>query len=634
MKYHSLFLGLVLAIPGFISAQSLCLRQGNVTYSIPATELGEVICHNGSLFEITGHSFEASSINGMYVSQQTVENNTVLVEYNEAGADVTIAWNIYPYITATVDGGHVNLTQSADVDETTCGEITYVLSGSSDNASLLLEGSYKSTIELRGLNITNPDGAALDIQNGKRIAISAKNGTVNYLTDGNGSQKGAIVCKGHLEFKGKGELTVTGNKSHAIYAKEYVEVKNLTLRIPSSKKDGINCTQYFLMESGTVDIQAPGDDGIQIDYKDAENREAEDTGSATIKGGSLNINITATAAKGVKTEGDILISGGEINIKTTANGYWDSAKSKTKASACLGSDGDINITDGSIDFTATGSGGKGMSCDGNLNINGGDIKILTSGGILAYVNGQEQHNYTGNTDRINSDYKSSPKGIKADGDINITAGTVYVKTTGNGAEGIESKNVLTISGGVIKCFTTDDCINSSSDMIIEGGDILVVSTGNDGLDANGNMFIKGGTVRAFGARAPECGIDVNEEEGKVLVLTGGYILGVGGNSSVPTTTASTQAYIFPTTSLAITASTTISVSSGDDSIVSFEVPAEYTSSTSSGGGNRPPGGGGSGMRILVSTPEMVSGNSYRLTSGSSSTTATATLRSSGGNRPW
>lgn len=397
----------------------------------------------------------------------------------------------------------------------------------------------------------------------------------------------------------------------------------------SAVKDGINCTQYFLLESGKLNIRNVDGDGVQVDYKDAENREEEDTGKISVTGGSVDIEITGISAKGLKAEGDVEISGGDIKITSSGNGEYDEKKVKTKASACIGADGGILISDGTLNLSASGSGGKGMSCDGNLNVKGGTLDILTSGGILVYTNGQLNHNYTGNTDRIDSDMKSSPKGIKADGEIVIDGGTINVKTTGNGAEGIESKSTLTINGGDITAITTDDCINSSSHMTINGGNILVISNGNDGLDSNGSMYINGGVVRAFGAGSPECGLDVNEEERQVIVITGGYVLGVGGNNSVPSTAANTQPYVHG--SLKVTSSTPIVIKQGSEELYSFDVPAEYVPSTSSGGGWRP-GGSSSGQKVFVSIPEMTTSTSYNLSCGTASTNVTSTLR--GSSSPW
>ena len=339
-----MFAALALSIGLGVNARRLNVAVGQVVYSFPDTEMGVAEYSAAKGFTIMGRDFAASEISAMYVDDSKIDAKTVEVKYSATGATVTVAGNVARLVDATVARAHVSIVQSSETGDAT-GEISYSLSGVSADGSFALDGSYKTTLELRGLDLTSTRGAAINVNNGKRIAVSAKNGTVNKLADAaGGSQKAALYTKGHLELKGKGSLTIAGNASHAISAKEYVEIKNLTLTITSAFKDGINCAQYFLMESGSVNISGIDGDGIQVDFKDAENRETEDTGTATITGGTIDIAVTATACKGIKTEGDIFVKGGEITIKTSAKGMWDETKSKTKASSCLGADGDVNIS--------------------------------------------------------------------------------------------------------------------------------------------------------------------------------------------------------------------------------------------------------------------------------------------------
>lgn len=623
-----------LAVAG-AGAQTMNVQVGNVTYAIPAETAGEMVYSDGLSLTVLGRTFSVDEIDRIYVDDSEVADNTVTVVYDNSSAGVTIAGNIAQYVTADVSGAHVTVTQSDLVGDETCGEITYILSGSSGDGSFELDGSFKATIELQGLALTNPSGAPLNIQDGKRIELSVKKGTENVLTDGaGGSQKGCIACKGHLELKGKGSLTVNGNTAHGFYAKEYIEMKNCTVNVTSAVKDGINCNQYFLMESGELNISGVGDDGIQVSFKDDTDREAEDTGSFTMSGGSINVAATATASKAIKADGDISISGGSITASVSGGGKWDEDDAKTKAASCLSCDGNMVISAGTLQLTATGGGGKGINCDGSLTIDGGDITVSTSGGMYAYVNGTEYPNYTGNTDRLTSDQKSSPKGMKVDGDVTINGGSINVTTTGNGGEGIESKSEMTVNAGTIVVNSRNDGLNSSSHMYIKGGDITVVATGNDALDSNGNMYISGGTIRAFGASAPECGLDANEEENYSVYFTGGTVLAVGGGNSVPSSSESTQAYV--TGSGSVTAGSTVSLKSGDTVLAEFTVPDNYTAS---GGGRYEPGGGGpggwggGGSSILITCAGLTSGSSYTLVNGSSSSSVTARLTGGGSGRP-
>ncbi len=629
-------------------AQTLNVVVGQVTYAFPATQTGYMPYQNGNTLTVMGKTFSVYDITRMYVDNSDVTDNTVSVSYQEAEASVVVAGNVARYVTPTLSGAHVSIVQSDEVADSTCGEITYTLSGTSTDGAFEMEGSYKATVELNGLTLTNPSGAAILIQNGKRIDLSVKKGTENTLTDGaDGSQKACLACKGHLELKGKGTLNIYGNTAHAIYAKEYVEMKNCTVNVLAAVKDGINCNQYFLLESGALTISGVADDGVQVSYKDDTDREEEDTGALTISGGTLQATITGKAAKGLKAEGDITVTDGNINITTTSNGTWDSDDAKTKASAGISADGAVRIDGGTLTLSSSGAGGKGIGCDGDLTVNGGTINITTTGGMYAYVNGTEYTNYTGQSDRLSTSQKSSPKGIRAEGNVLIAGGNITVSTSGNNAEGIESKKVLTVDDGTILVNAYDDAINSSSHMYINGGDVTVVAKNNDGLDSNGNMYITGGIIKAFGTTSPECGIDANEEDNYSVIFTGGTLLAVGGGNSVPSTSASTQPYV--STNLSVTAGTEVTLKSSSDTLATFTVPATYTSSQGGwggraaagpggqgggpGGGGNPGGGGGgqgSGASVLITCAGLTKGSSYTITSGTASATATAVLTGSNG----
>lgn len=639
-------------------AQTLHVVVGQVTYDFPATQAGAMTYHDGTSLTIMGKTFALTDVTRIYVDQGEVTDNSVTINYQGAAASVTVAGNVARYVTPMVSGAHVSVVQSSEVGDATCGEITYALSGETTDGAFVLTGSYKASLELNGLTLTNPTGAAIDLQDGKRISFSVKKGTDNTLTDGiGGSQKGCLACKGHLELKGKGTLNLYGNTAHALYAKEYVEMKNCTVNVLSAVKDGINCNQYFLQESGSLTLAGMADDGVQVSYKDDTDRETEDTGAITLAGGTLKATVTGRASKGLKAEGDFTMTAGDLTVTTTGDGTWDSDEQKTKASACVSADGAVQISGGTLTLTSSGSGAKGIGCGGDLAIQGGTLQVTTTGGMYAYVNGTEYTNYTGQADRLATALKSSPKGIRAEGNVVIDGGDITVSTAGNNAEGIESKKELTINNGTILVNAYDDAINSSSHMHINGGDITVVAKNNDGLDANGNMYVNGGLIKAFGTSAPECGIDANEEDGYSVVFTGGTLLAVGGGNSVPSTSASTQPYV--SGNLSVTAGNVVSLVNGTDTLATFTVPSTYTASSQGGMGGRAaapggqggpgggqggpgggpggqgggPGGQGSGGSVLITCAGLTQGNSYTITNGSSSTSAKAVLTGSSGGRP-
>lgn len=643
MKKRNKALVLLFASLSPAIAQTLNVDLGGVIHSYPAEMTGVMEYSNSSEFTIMGNTYSINDISRIFVAEEEYADNYVTVNYEGNSAKVYISYNIIPYVEVSLTGAHVEVTQSSEVGDDTTGELSYRLNGESSDGSFLLDGSYKCSIELTGLLLNNPSGAAIDIENGKRIAVRVAEGTVNSLSDGvGGSQKACLYTKGHLEFKQKGTLNVTGNQSHAIASKEYVEIKNATINILGAVKDGINCAQYFLMESGNLNIKGTGDDGVQCDYKDSENRDEEDTGSITIAGGNVEAIVTADAAKVFKAEGDFIITDGSITASVRGNGIWDESKQKTKASACISADENVLIDGGSINLTATGTGGKGISADGTYTGNSGSITILTTGGVVAYVNNTLQQNYTGNLDRLQSDLKSSPKGIKIDGDLEIFEGDYNITTKGYNGEGIESKSNLTIAGGKIKIRAYDDGTNSSNDTYFKGGNLDIMSTNvGDAIDSNGNIYVSGGRVQCLATISPEQGFDAGD--GYNIYFTGGEFLayGPGGNSVPKNSNQSTQAYL--ALSETVKGGEMVTVSYEGETILSFEIPSEYTSSGNQGfpgggprsfgddpfGGTRAPGGWGGGgfggSPLILSCPEMVDGRSYMVTIGSTTISATAKI---------
>lgn len=414
-------------------AQTLNVQVGSVTYQIPAAQAGEMIYAEGSSVTILNKVYPLSDISRMYIDATKVEDNTVGVTYDGASAAVKVAGNIAQYITASVIGAHVIITQSEEVGDDTCGEITYSLIGTSADGEFTLNGSYKATVELRGLELTNPSGAALNILDGKRIEISVKNGTTNTLTDGTGgSQKAALYVKGHAEFKGKGTLNVTGKTAHAIFSKEYMQMKNCTINVLGAVKDGVNCNEYFLMESGELTIKGVGDDGIQASLDgetstgETEKHDGEDTGNIYIEDGTLNITTTAAGAKCLKSDGTVRVDGGTLTL--AASGSIDTSDA-SDPSYVAAFKGEAFVQNGG-DITATikGVAGRGVSAD----------KITTNGGSLTINN-------SATPQTVSSDVKSA-KGLNGE-DIALNAGTISITVSGNAAKAIKAGSGTKSSGG-------------------------------------------------------------------------------------------------------------------------------------------------------------------------------------------
>ena len=519
--------------------QTLNVKVGNVTYQFPAAQTGEMTYADSETVTIMGKTFSLSDIDEMTVDNASVTDNLVDIAYSANGnATVTVAGNVAQYVTPTISGNHVTIAQTntAAVDK---DEITYQLSGTTTDGEFALDGSYKCTVSLAGVTLTNPSGPAINITNKKRIQISAKNGTVNTLTDGadaNESWKACIYSKGQIQLQGKGSLTVNGNTKHAIKSGDYITVKNLTLNIMSAVGDGISCNKYFVMNSGNVTISGVGDDGIQCDFEDDDDvtgettdHEDENSGNIYIQGGTLNISTTAAGSKGVKAAGTLYINEAStttIITVTNSGGVDTSDTSDLVASACLKADKAIDISGGALTLTNSGQGGRAINTDGTLTISGGNIDAQAQGSNYGSSNqggGGFPGGWGGNSSSSNHKYA---KGVKADGDITIKGGTMNIYSKNH--EGLESKGTITISDGQVYVQASDDAINAASHITVSGGYVCGYSTGNDGLDSNGNMYIKGGLVYAICSGTPEVALDANTEGGYKLYVTGGTIIAIGG----------------------------------------------------------------------------------------------------------
>ena len=413
-------------------AQTLNVQQGNVTYAFTASGDDMTFSDNGQTLTIGQKAFNMSDITQMTIDDTDVTANTVSVSYDGTSATVVIAGNVAPYVTATVSGAHVTITQTntADVDG---DEITYQLSGTSADGSLTLNGSYKCTVSLAGLTLTNPSGAAISIGNKKRIQLSVKKNTENTLTDGaGGSQTGCLYSKGQLQLQGNGTLNVYGNTKHAIKSGDYITVKNLTLNVKSAQGDGISCNAYFQMKSGTVSISGVSDDGIQCDldgttYTASDDHEDEDSGNIYIDGGTLSITTTGAGAKGLKADSIAYVNDGTLTLN--ASGKVDTSDSSDPSYVAAISAGKFVQNGGTINITVKGTAGRGVKAY-DIETNGGQLTITNSAAPTT----------------ISSDVKGA-KGLKAL-NMALNAGTINITMSGNASKAIRcGDGTQSTSGG-------------------------------------------------------------------------------------------------------------------------------------------------------------------------------------------
>ena len=404
---------------------------------------------------------------------------TISIVFGASGATVTNDDNGI----VSVDGNNVT------VNNTGSEIIRYELSGTAASGFFKLYGEKKQAIVLNGLDLTNPNGAAINNQNKKRTFVIV-NGT-NKLADGkkytltpeNEDEKGAFFSEAQLIFSGSGSLSVTA----------------------TGGKAGISSDDYVrVLGSPAISVNSAKGHGIR--GKDA----------VVIGGGTLDVTVSKEGKKAITSDGTVRIDGGKTTL-TVSGGVDDSDLTDLSSSSGIKADVAFVMNDGELTITNSGQGGKGISGDAAGKIAGGSVNITVTGA---------NYEVTGASAVGLEDTSCSAKGIKFDGKLVITGGDVQVSAKNH--EAIEAKGEMVITGGEIYATSTDDALNSGGNLIIGGGRVFAWSTGNDGIDANGDCYIQGGTVFAIGSGTPEVAIDANTEEGHTLYVIGGTLVAFGG----------------------------------------------------------------------------------------------------------
>lgn len=514
------------------------------------------VIYDSSITELTSFDIAidstALSEDETIPSTETDDNNYEdYIENNTFNKEVNITFN-GTSATSTPDVSGVTVTTSgADVIvNSTVKNICYIVTGSTSDGFLKIYSDKKFALKLNGVSIKNPDGAPLNIQSKKRGYIVLADNTTNTLTDGtkyadatdDEDMKATLFSEGKLLFSGKGKLNVYANCKAGIRSDDYV----------------------FFRPGNNIYVKATAGNGIK----------AND--AIYIKGGVINVETSATAAKALSSDGIVQIDGGRTTAITTGGGELDEDGTDVSGSAGVKADSTFTMNGGSLLCKSTGAGGKGISTDQTLTVNSGTIRIITTGKQYVY-----------------NSLDTSPKGMKSDGAMYIHGGDIMVRCTGGeGSEGIESKSTMDITGGTVRAYCYDDALNSSAAMTISGGFVFGMGTGNDGIDSNATLTVTGGVVIACGTTVPEGGFDCDEN---TFTVTGGTLIGIGGTTSTPTQSVTIQPVaIVGGSAISKGAFITLADSNGNN-IFAFKVPMDYTNQ---------------GYTLLVSSPQMTKGSSY------------------------
>lgn len=269
-----------------------------------------------------------------------------------------------------------------------------------------------------------------------------------------------------------------------------------------------------ISKAGTYVISGQSD-GVQIKVE----ADKSDDVKLVLKGATMtntNAAISATSAGHVY----LTLSEGTTNSLSDS-----SSNSDEKANAALFSKVDLTIN-GSGTLTVDGKKSNAIKANDRLHITGGTFNITSVGDAF---NVNDELNITGTTMTIDA----KEDGVKVDNDDDMTVGNMYLAnntitvtagddgihasgnlvidsgtyTVKNATEGIEGKSI-TINGGDINVYSTDDGVNAAnknaqqSDIYftMTGGNLTVeVGQGDtDPVDSNGNITVTGGTIKLIG----------------------------------------------------------------------------------------------------------------------------------------
>ncbi len=434
------------------------------------------------------------SNNDLYHEANTFTEK-VVVRFNGPSATVTCGSKV-KYMT---DGAYVTV----DMLTNSVKDVEIVVSGHSDDGQLKIYGEKKFKLTLDGVELTSLKGPAINNQCKKRVFVHLSDGTVNKLTDtpvyskepyyltptgeADEDRKGCFFSEGNLLFSGNGVLEVSGKNRHGIATDGYMWIRpGVTIVVPEAAKNAVH-------------VKGNVTDNIGF----------------YMGGGLLYTNVSSLAGKGVSTSLHAVVTGGKLLLNQSGDATYDETDNDTSSSSGIKADGNITISDGELVIKSTGSGGKGLSANGFIEISGGESTITTSGDT--YLSSQ---NLT-----------SSPKGVRADGNIIIKGGILNIAVTGKADDygsliGLESKAVLNINGGNVYSYATGDAIHANSGIEINDGKILAHSTTSNAIYSEGYLYVKGGLVIANGASgvAESVGCKYSSR----YLINGGTIIGTGG----------------------------------------------------------------------------------------------------------
>ncbi len=453
-------------------------------------------------------------------------SKTVYIIYNGNSVEV-INPLAFEGVSVEVAGAEVTVTSTA-----ASADISYNLSGTTADGMFKIYSESPFSLQLNGVNITNPDWPAINVQSAMMTSVEIINGTVNTLTDGvnyaepaiNGNgetedQDGAFFSEGRLVFSGTGALTINGYgaEQHALCSDDVIEINGGNLTITRAVKDGIHARDGITITGGTINVTATKDaidgdignvliSGGSITTSNIENdvKGISCDGTLTISGGTLDLTLSGDQSKAIKSDLAITLSGGNITIHTSGDAVLEPSGSGYDPSYCtaIKCDASINISGAIITIVSTGKAGKAISSDTDILITAGTIHITSTGNGATYTN----------SSGVADAYVATC--LSADGNIMIDGGSLTSSSSGSAGKGISVDGTLTIgstnNSPIVNITTTGTrilisgsggnatyaeakAVKSDGDVLIDNGTINIASA-DDGIKSETSIAINNATL--------------------------------------------------------------------------------------------------------------------------------------------
>ena len=503
----------------------------------------------------------------------------------EAASAVSITFNGE---TITTDGEGIKVEGST---VTIIAAGTYSLSGTLSDGQIIVETASEAPVRLvlNGVSLASSFSAPINIVKAEKVILILADGTQNTVTDATNyvypnaetdEPNAAIFAKSDLTIAGNGTLTVNGNFNDGITSKDGLVIASGTINV-TAVDDGVRGKDYLVVQNGALTVQAGGD-GLKSD-----NEEDAAKGYISIENGVFKITSGGDA---ITAQTDVLIATGDFAL--TSGGGSAANLSGTTSAKGIKAVNNLNIDSGFFTINAaddalhsnnnlviqTGtfsitSGDDGMHADATLTINGGEINIIES------YEGIESAVITINSGNI--------RVVSSDDGINVASGV-----DGSGAMGPGGRPGG--PGGQQDTFNSD----SAYFLHINGGYIVVDARG-DGIDVNGAFEMTEGLVLVNGPTENGNGA-LDYDAG--FKMTGGFLAAAGssGMAQAPGTASSQNAALVYLTNVQPAGTIFHLQNSAGEEILTFAPSKQYQS-------------------VAFSSPKLVSGETYSLYLGGSST---------------